>query len=327
MSKKAILAVWRPGSGAQWWRTGMSIHEFKAQDSKYFEMGLRLASIDIFRYSDIPQKFSYTAVWRPGSGAQYWQAGMSVAAFKTADAKHFKEGRRIELFDIQNGRVFAVWRAGSGAQHWATGMSANQMKSEDAKHVKNGLRLVALKKHGGNDFAAVWRPGTGAQWWRSGMTGTDFKQQDAQHFKNGLHLHCLDTYAGKFIAVWRPGSGGQRVNWGLTIDEAQSKDLDAFKDGLRLTIARAKHQVRASTTAAAPDTPESCKVWATAVNGTCYNLDGSISTILTPGTLSASACGPTLEAARANAKRELGSQMCFTTTDEKKPGCCTVTFQ
>lgn len=328
MSKKAILAVWRPGSGAQWWRTGMSIESFKSQDAKYFKQGLRLVSIDIFRYQDLPKKYSYTAVWRPGKGAQYWRSGMSVKAFKAEDQKQFNQGRRIALLDIQNGNVFAVWRPGSGAQRWRTGMTAAQMKSEDAKHFKNGLRIAMLKKHGGNSFAAVWRPGTGAQWWRSGMTGPEFSKADSTHFKNGLRIASLDTYGGKFIAVWRPGSGAQWIHAGLTLDEMKKKDLSYFKKGLRLTIARAKKRVQAQAAASPPPKQkDDCIVWATVANGQCYNLDGTVSTILTPGTITASACGPTLEKARENAKLVLSSQMCLTTTQEKKPGCCTFKFQ
>jgi hypothetical protein len=41
MSDIAFGAVWRPGSGAQWVRWGMSDDEFKTQDTTYFGQGLR----------------------------------------------------------------------------------------------------------------------------------------------------------------------------------------------------------------------------------------------------------------------------------------------
>ena len=34
------LSVWRPGSGAQWWVTGWSYDDFKAQDKTYFDRAL-----------------------------------------------------------------------------------------------------------------------------------------------------------------------------------------------------------------------------------------------------------------------------------------------
>jgi hypothetical protein len=47
MSDIAFGAVWRPGSGAQWVRSGMSGDEFKTQDTAYFGQGLRVSSLAI----------------------------------------------------------------------------------------------------------------------------------------------------------------------------------------------------------------------------------------------------------------------------------------
>lgn len=41
----AFATVWRPGSGTQWVRWGMSGDEFKAQDTIYFAQGLRVTSL------------------------------------------------------------------------------------------------------------------------------------------------------------------------------------------------------------------------------------------------------------------------------------------
>src|SRR5262245_35684289 len=72
---QAYAGVWRPGSGAQWWRTGMTADELKAQDKTYFDQGLRLEDVDI-------KNGKYAAVWRPGSGAQWWRAGMTADELK-----------------------------------------------------------------------------------------------------------------------------------------------------------------------------------------------------------------------------------------------------
>jgi len=42
-----LAAVWRPGSGAQWWKSGMTVDEFKAQDQTYFNQGLPSTTMDI----------------------------------------------------------------------------------------------------------------------------------------------------------------------------------------------------------------------------------------------------------------------------------------
>lgn len=72
--------------------------------------------------------------------------------------------------------------------------------------------------------------------------------------------------------------------------------------------------------------PQQCLYYATVTNGECYNIDGTVSEILTPGTLYGDGCGPTLDAARNFALRALSGQACLTTPAERQPGCCTYQF-
>jgi hypothetical protein len=58
----------------------------------------------------------------------------------------------------------------------------------------------------------------------------------------------------------------------------------------------------------------------------CYNLDGSVSQILTPNTISAAGCGPDLNTAQEAAKFSIMTQMCLTTPQQHTPGCCTYKF-
>src|SRR5215470_2477612 len=55
-AQDAYAAVWQPGNGAQWWRSGMSVDEFKAQDKTYFAQGLRMVAMEV-------EGGKYTAVW------------------------------------------------------------------------------------------------------------------------------------------------------------------------------------------------------------------------------------------------------------------------
>ena len=38
-------AVWRPGTGTQWVKAGITAEEFKTQDLAYFKQGLRITSL------------------------------------------------------------------------------------------------------------------------------------------------------------------------------------------------------------------------------------------------------------------------------------------
>ena len=151
---RRFAAVWRPGSGEQQWRTGMSVDEFKSHDTDFFKKGLRLADLSI-------RGDSVAAVWRAGSGEQHWRTGMSVDEFKAQDTGLFNKGLRLADLEIYNGRYAAVWRAGNGAQHWRSGMSADQLENEDSTQFAKGMRLLDVEAYDGDKFTAVWHSGTG----------------------------------------------------------------------------------------------------------------------------------------------------------------------
>jgi murein DD-endopeptidase MepM/ murein hydrolase activator NlpD len=225
-AQTAYAAVWRPGTGAQWWRAGMSLADFKAQDQAYFGQGLRLVAVDL-------KGGSYAAVWRPGSGAQWWRAGMSLDDFKAQDKAYFDQGLRLVSVAIEGGKFTAVWRPGTGAQWWRSGMSLEEFKRQDQAYFDQGLRLSVVELTQGA-YTAVWRPGTGAQWWRSGMTAEEFKLQDKNYFNQGLRLAALAIEAGHYTAVWRPGSGAQWWHSRVCFDDFLTEDKAYFDQGLRL---------------------------------------------------------------------------------------------
>src|SRR5262245_37044122 len=137
-AQDAYAAVWRPGNGAQWWRSGMSVDEFKAQDKTYFAQGLRLVTVAI-------KNGKYAAVWRPGSGAQWWRSGMSVDEFKEKTKFRFALGLRMLTMAVEKGAYAVVWRPGSGAQWWRSGMSVDEFKAQDKTYFAQGLRIVTLE--------------------------------------------------------------------------------------------------------------------------------------------------------------------------------------
>lgn len=72
---------------------------------------------------------------------------------------------------------------------------------------------------------------------------------------------------------------------------------------------------------------ESCSVSVTVVNRSCLNADGTPSTILAPGTVSAAGCGADLDRARARAKLSFQQFGCLSEGDDPSPGCCTYSEQ
>src|SRR5262245_3771241 len=92
-----LAAVWRPGTGTQWCRSGMTGAQFTAQDTTYFNQGLRIRSLAI-------RNGKFAAVWQPGTGVQWWRSGMSVDQFKAQDDIYFRQGLRIAVLEVDNGR-------------------------------------------------------------------------------------------------------------------------------------------------------------------------------------------------------------------------------
>jgi hypothetical protein len=222
------LAVWRAGTGTQWWVTGLSYDDFKAKDKHYFDQGLRLICLRV-------RDGKFTGVWHPGSGAQWWVTGLSYADFKAKDKQYFDQGLRLVDIEVQGGTFSGVWRPGSGAQWWVTGSSYDDFKAKDKSYFDQGLRLVCLRAQQDGHFTGVWHPGSGAQWWVTGLSYADFKGKDKQHFDAGLRLFDIEIHDGKFTGVWRPGSAAQWWWFGNDYEMVTSRDRSYFDGGLRLT--------------------------------------------------------------------------------------------
>ena len=204
----------------------MSYDQFKAQDKTYFDKNLRLTSLAI-------REGRYAALWRPGTGAQWWKPNMSYDAFKSQDKIYFDQGLRIVALEVQGGKFTAVWRPGTGAQWWKPNMSYDAFKAQDKIYFDQGLRIAALEIENGK-YTAVWRPGTGAQRWKPNMSLADFKTQDKTDFDQGLRLKVLEIENGKYTAVWRPGSGAQWWTSQLAFDDLKTEDSAYFRQGFRL---------------------------------------------------------------------------------------------
>jgi murein DD-endopeptidase MepM/ murein hydrolase activator NlpD len=116
----------------------MTADELKAQDTTYFGQGLRITTLEL-------ENGKFTAVWRPGSGTQWWRAGMSVGEFVGQDRTYFAQGLRITSLAYENGRYAVVWRTGSGAQWWSSRRGAVDFGTEDAAYFGRGLRLTSIE--------------------------------------------------------------------------------------------------------------------------------------------------------------------------------------
>jgi hypothetical protein len=141
-----------------------------------------------------------TAVWRPGSGAQFWAALEPEAKFKALDKSHSENGLRLRVLQVDDGAFSAVWQPGAGAQHWQSGMSLSAIEKLDRAKFKDGMRLAWIDTSQDVDdddgWYGVWQPGSGTQFWRTGLSSAEFKAQDAAFFAEGLRLVYMRHDAG-----------------------------------------------------------------------------------------------------------------------------------
>ena len=79
-------AVWRPGSGAQWFHPHLTSQAFHDLDQQYFNEGLRLKNTPVW---------SICGLWVPGIGAQWVHLGLSHDEFHDQDQTYFNKGLRL----------------------------------------------------------------------------------------------------------------------------------------------------------------------------------------------------------------------------------------
>ncbi|HEY7086902.1 MAG TPA: hypothetical protein VH518_02365 [Tepidisphaeraceae bacterium] len=235
MSDYAYSAVWRDGTGAQFWRVGLALDVMAVEDAAFMVQGLRMSVLR-------PDGDRLAAVWRPGSGAQFWHTGLDADEFKKKDEHFFNQDLRLVSFFVDADHFTALWRPGTGAQRWQYGLTFEQFKEKDKHFFDEGLRLVTMCRHFqgtfGQDlrFAGVWRAGSGGQHWLT-LNGNDaglkqFEKENQQHFDAGLRLVALT--GNGLSAVWRAGTDAQAVRTILNFHDLKKTDEEYFKLGMRL---------------------------------------------------------------------------------------------
>ncbi|QQQ74168.1 hypothetical protein IOD16_23450 [Saccharothrix sp. 6-C] len=146
-------AVWRPGSGAQHWRSGIpSWTDFKNQNQVYFDQGLRLVDVVVNADDDI------TGVWRAdqGTAGQVWQSGLlgsGVDANNESQFDRVNRARKESGWELQIVRthphdsyVMGVWRYRGGSFQQSTNLyqTTEALANMRIHCQERGMRLVSV---------------------------------------------------------------------------------------------------------------------------------------------------------------------------------------
>ena len=156
--------------------------KFTSLGNDYFKQGLRI--VDFHADGD-----EWAGVWRPGSGAQWFHAGLSWGEFKTQDLAYYKQGLRLvrvlRCYATSPVTYAGVWRPGSGAQWFRPYMTYQTFHDYNQQYFSEGLRLKNMPLWG---LCGLWVPGSGAQWVHLDLTYDEFHDQDQTYFNKGLRL-------------------------------------------------------------------------------------------------------------------------------------------
>jgi hypothetical protein len=228
MATKVLSGVWRPGDGAEFWFTGLSVPDFQTKDRDMFAGGMRLVTLDT--------NGGISPVWGPGSDSQFFRTGMTQQQF--VDENSTQLGRELRLISLRvdNGVHDAVWRSGTGSQLLLITRSLDELHAADNQHVADGLRIADVAQDFEKKlFYGVWRSdlGSGAQAFTTGMTEAQFKDEDARQVAAGLHLIRITSMKG-VAGVWRSGTGGSAWALEQTVSAFQGLDQQHLAQGLRL---------------------------------------------------------------------------------------------
>jgi hypothetical protein len=163
VSGHGVTAVWRPGTGAQRVRGGMSIDELKSWDDTYTEQGLRMSELD--RDGD-----DFYAVWRPGTGNRFWRTNFGTwADFVNQDTVLFNQGYRLVDIVIESeSHIGGLWRSdqGTSGQLWNYGVLAADLDANNKSTFQKlneqrqaaGWELTFMVAHPNDAYrVGVWR--------------------------------------------------------------------------------------------------------------------------------------------------------------------------
>ena len=216
----AFAPVWRPGSSTQWVRWGMSGDDFKAQDTTYFDQGLRITLLT-------SENGKLAAVWRPGSGAQWWSSRRCVVDFRTEDAAYFKRGLRIACLDLQDDPVGAYRYPRQGGVSRTVGQGNNSPPS--GSHNGSQAWAFDFSLPAGTQIRAA-REGT-VEWLQENLTATynpnqptgpgnmPFPAGSLQNWGNAVRLRHRAGFTSWYFHIQ---ANGVLVNEGGVVTQGQA---------------------------------------------------------------------------------------------------------
>jgi hypothetical protein len=157
----------------------------------YFKQGLYAEALNIVADDD---NILYSAVFRPGSGAEWVVPAEPWSSIATVIDNYFKQGLYVSALSIAEAGnevlYSAVFRPGSGAERVVSAQPWSQFATTVSNYFKQGLYVAAMAatmQNGVVLYSAAFRPGSGAEWVVSAQPWSSFATTVNNYFKQGLY--------------------------------------------------------------------------------------------------------------------------------------------
>ena len=189
------------------------------------------------------QDLDYSAVFRPGTGAEWVVPAQPWSAMYGTINNYFQKGLYVEALSlVADDRTLlysAVFRPGSGTQWVVPAQTWQQFSATVSTYFKQGLYATALSITGsGNQvlYSGAFRAGAGAEWVVSAQPWQQFSSTLSTYFSQGLRADSLAATIVNgqvlYAAVFRPGAGAEWVVPAQPWQSFASAVNGYFKQGL-----------------------------------------------------------------------------------------------
>ncbi|MGI8951732.1 MAG: hypothetical protein ACR2FN_09140 [Chitinophagaceae bacterium] len=176
--------AWEKGSGAQFWLTTNDLDEFKSEDSKHFNNGLRLKYLHV-------EDGHFIGIWQEGSGGQHWLANVSFDEFKQKDEELKNQGFMLMKMNDDGGKYSGYWQPRNKKYSWISISASSTDQFNEFVHTNAEKGRLAVS-FGGDQLCAVFHEESGEQRWALFLEEKAFKQRCEELFKE--HFHIVDLF-------------------------------------------------------------------------------------------------------------------------------------
>lgn len=143
---RMFVGVWRSGTGAERWESGLRFRSFVKRGEQLVKQGLRLVDVETLGSG---RKRLYFGLWQSGTGSNLVFAPVRAQAFASQRQDLTAKGMRLidlEVVREEGAQMYiTVWAGGPGENRINLPLDFNAFVSRGESMVKQGYRLASVE--------------------------------------------------------------------------------------------------------------------------------------------------------------------------------------